>query len=653
MKFAIIGLTGPLESGCTTAAEFLSKGLTNYKKDVEKMLPEIKATIGEYYRYLKRELEQINDLDLNFDKFESESLIKPGLLHDEYHKMTELNLKHSQDDLKIINRRLRGLIIKRDIYRAFVKVCQPENCPNFTVISMSDMIMKLVLQNISCITEESKKDNIKSHVRNKLHQSKIDKIKEFAKDYNPIFTEFDKIVFKKDYKKLSQDVCNKIDQAFSAIRDLKHDIHSSEHTDIEWLQHFGDNLRATGNPFNEYEQEEFKSFEYLDILSIEANKCIKYTRRREDGKANNFFVIDTFRNPEEVYFFRKRYGSFFLCSIYAHKNKREARHKKSEFNKLDKRDQGVGNSPRELHKQNVPGCVLISDYAINNEGSKDDLKSKLARLLILIDNPGWITPTTDEVFMHMAYSLSLRSRCLSRQVGAIITNSDGFIIGAGWNDVGSGQLGCSLKCLEDYTMYSSPDTLLSVWEPYFADFRNAGLLEEYADEDYFCFKDVQSEMIVKEKIDNIINYDELVKDIEDDDAKKLVKRKCKEMSDEIKSKLNIKRLEFARSLHAEENAILQVATYGGMGIKGGTIYTTTFPCELCAKKIYQSGLERIVYTEPYPESISESIFLKDGVRKIMVEQFEGVKSNSFYGFFKSRLDRKDMQRINDIYEELS
>lgn len=40
-----------------------------------------------------------------------------------------------------------------------------------------------------------------------------------------------------------------------------------------------------------------------------------------------------------------------------------------------------------------------------------------------------------------------------------------------------------------------------------------------------------------------------------------------------------------RSLHAEENAFLQITKYGGRGIKDGSLFTTASPCELCAKKL--------------------------------------------------------------------
>jgi deoxycytidylate deaminase len=78
------------------------------------------------------------------------------------------------------------------------------------------------------------------------------------------------------------------------------------------------------------------------------------------------------------------------------------------------------------------------------------------------------------------------------------------------------------------------------------------------------------------------------------------------------------------------------------------MYTTTFPCELCAKKIYQSKIKKIVYTEPYPEAISEAVFLKDGLRPVLIEPFEGVKSHSYYRLYKPALNVKDLQALEDL-----
>ncbi len=58
-----------------------------------------------------------------------------------------------------------------------------------------------------------------------------------------------------------------------------------------------------------------------------------------------------------------------------------------------------------------------------------------------------------------------------------------------------------------------------------------------------------------------------------------------------------------RSLHAEQNAILQAAEYG-VPLEGATIYTTHQPCVNCAKMIINAGLKRVVYTGHYPDELA-------------------------------------------------
>ena len=54
---------------------------------------------------------------------------------------------------------------------------------------------------------------------------------------------------------------------------------------------------------------------------------------------------------------------------------------------------------------------------------------------------------------------------------------------------------------------------------------------------------------------------------------------------------------FTRSLHAEENAMMQMVKYGGEPLINGIIYVTASPCELCSKKLYQIGVRKIVYPQ--------------------------------------------------------
>jgi dCMP deaminase len=73
------------------------------------------------------------------------------------------------------------------------------------------------------------------------------------------------------------------------------------------------------------------------------------------------------------------------------------------------------------------------------------------------------------------------------------------------------------------------------------------------------------------------------------------------------------RHELCRGVHAEQNAVIQGA-YFGASIKGATIYTTNFPCVLCAKILLNAGIEEIVYLDTYVDELSKSILEEAGIK---------------------------------------
>jgi dCMP deaminase len=62
-----------------------------------------------------------------------------------------------------------------------------------------------------------------------------------------------------------------------------------------------------------------------------------------------------------------------------------------------------------------------------------------------------------------------------------------------------------------------------------------------------------------------------------------------------------------RTLHAEQNAIIQGALHG-VDVSGSTIYVTHQPCLVCAKMIINAGIERVVYAGHYPDEIACAFF---------------------------------------------
>ncbi|NOQ40471.1 MAG: dCMP deaminase [Anaerolineales bacterium] len=72
-----------------------------------------------------------------------------------------------------------------------------------------------------------------------------------------------------------------------------------------------------------------------------------------------------------------------------------------------------------------------------------------------------------------------------------------------------------------------------------------------------------------------------------------------------------------RTLHAEQNAIIQAALHGII-TEGATIYVTHQPCFLCAKMIINAGLVRIVYDKEYPDDRSREFLEQAGVKLIVL-----------------------------------
>ncbi|MGB8656216.1 MAG: cytidine/deoxycytidylate deaminase family protein [Candidatus Zixiibacteriota bacterium] len=84
----------------------------------------------------------------------------------------------------------------------------------------------------------------------------------------------------------------------------------------------------------------------------------------------------------------------------------------------------------------------------------------------------------------------------------------------------------------------------------------------------------------------------------------------------LREKLGVpsgERHELCRATHAEQNAIVQAASFG-VSIQGGTMYSTTQPCILCTKLIINAGIKRIVIQDSYPDEMSREMLKEAKVR---------------------------------------
>ena len=207
--------------------------------------------------------------------------------------------------------------------------------------------------------------------------------------------------------------------------------------------------------------------------------------------------------------------------------------------------------------------------------------------------------------MQLAYTAKLNSGCISRQVGAAITDRNFSVQAIGWNDAPHGQVPCVLRNRDDLTTGQD---------------QNAYSEYEKNDREYLDH--------VKKKIAVYIP----------------IKQSGRNISYCFKSEYNtltgVKNQVHTRSLHAEENAFLQISKYGGRGIEGGLLFTTASPCELCAKKAYQLGITTIYYIDPYP-GIAIDHVIHGGTRNPGLVLFSGSIGRAFHRLYSPILAYKD------------
>ncbi|MER9272095.1 deaminase [Mesorhizobium sp. M0643] len=105
-------------------------------------------------------------------------------------------------------------------------------------------------------------------------------------------------------------------------------------------------------------------------------------------------------------------------------------------------------------------------------------------------------------------------------------------------------------------------------------------------------------------------------------------------------------IEFGRIIHAEMSAITDAARLG-KPLSGAILFCTTFPCHMCAKHIVSSGINRVVFLEPYPKSHAKDLH-SDSItfspaekdKKVLFEPFIGISPRRYRDIFEKK-KRKD------------
>lgn len=373
-------------------------------------------------------------------------------------------------------------------------------------------------------------------------------------------------------------------------------------------------------------------------LARKINRFIKVLRKRsrKNGKDEcTHIVLDALRNPYEVLYFRERYSAFYLMSISTDERTRRDKLVEKGFDinairNLDKEEENKKDFRESYEKIDIDKCIELSDIHITHDGTPYKENRKLVNQLItylaLIRHPGLVPPSPIERVMQIAYTAKLNSGCLSRQVGAAVTNSDYSVCSIGWNTVAQGQTPCSLRSL--YDLYEREDsTAYSEYEKHNNKFKTSlkNLHSEYCS---CCTYVTNPETGEKEELKGFrkvglgLPLAYCFKDIHNS------------TTDQEKNQVH------TRSLHAEENAFLQLAKYGGHGVEGGRLFTTSSCCELCGKKAYQLGIKEIYYIDSYP-GITQKHIIECGNNQPKMILFHGAIGRAYSNLYNPFLPLKD------------
>lgn len=318
------------------------------------------------------------------------------------------------------------------------------------------------------------------------------------------------------------------------------------------------------------------------------------------------YIVNSIKHDDEFRLLKKVYQNiFYFIGVFSPLEIRKNNMLGMQISKPDIETLiEIDSEQPEKHGQKVSKTFMNADYFMRIEDSHEQIiRDKLTRFLDLIFGTKIITPSVNENAMYLASSASANSACMSRQVGASITNENGEVISVGWNDVP--KFGGNLYTEGDKNDHRCMN-------------KNGGT----------CFNDQEKKLLV-----NLIGNELL--------DKKAIHVNQLENITKILEKSRIKDLlEFSRAVHAEMHAIINATQKSGSEIIGGNLYCTTYPCHNCARHIVASGIKEVYYIEPYSKSLALKLH-DDSItensnedKKTKILMYDGVAPSRFMDLFK-------------------
>lgn len=328
---------------------------------------------------------------------------------------------------------------------------------------------------------------------------------------------------------------------------------------------------------------------------------------------NGIHLIHQLKTPEECDFLRDKFSKekkipTFILSVFDTLENRiqflnKKTRKQSDTQNLIERDE---KDSLKSNGQNVRDSFVLADFFID-ASKKSTITQQVSRIVKAIFCYPHLSPTKDEFGMFLAEGAALRSRDLSRQVGAAILNSSGSVLALGCNETPKAFGG-------------------TYWENDDPDHRDF----VYGIDSSYEYRN----QIVQEFLEALSNAENISAEtkafLETQSSEEELLKFIGSNKDLFKGTRVMNLIEFGRSIHGEVSAISEAAKLG-IAIQGATMYVTVFPCHLCSRYIIASGIAKIVFIEPYPKSLTTDLYGSEIALSPTCECNDKIIMNPFIG----------------------
>ncbi|NLS16188.1 deoxycytidylate deaminase [Rhizobium sp. P40RR-XXII] len=351
------------------------------------------------------------------------------------------------------------------------------------------------------------------------------------------------------------------------------------------------------------------------------------SRRPDEPTLGTVYIVRQLKREEEITLLRAVYGRKFVqVSIYSDPDERRRQLMKKikgfgtkiiEDDEAEKEAIGLiakdNNEVDEVFGQRVSDVFPLGDVFVPGQGGRE-AKEVVERFVNAFFGHNGLSPTKAEYGMYAAAGASLRSLDLSRQIGAAIFSDRGEVITLGCNEVPKA-FGGTYWCDDAGTRHRD--------------------FEEGEDGNHS-----RKLRLLHDLVDRMGQLGYLSDKLEKEGA---TSNQVKKMMTErlISDSRVMDIIEFGRIIHAEMSAITDAARKG-KALADSILFTTTFPCHMCAKHIVSSGIRRVVFLEPYPKSHAKDLH-EDSITFSLSEQYSKVLFEPFIGI--------SPRRYRDIFEK--